>query len=188
MREASQRIEKSLYKSVDGILKEYTFNIPLTNNFDIFLCHSFKDANIILGLTQTLEDMGYSIYIDHQIDPQMNRQHVTSETAETLRNRMRHSKALFYVTSDNSYQSLWMPWELGYFDGFKGTVAILPLTNEFRSNSNEYIGQEYLGIYPYITHDKAESDLSRDRLWIHWSPNEYILFEPWLQGSPPRLH
>jgi hypothetical protein len=42
-----------------------------------------------------------------------------------------------------------MPWELGFFDGFKGRVAIVPL-NENQFDINEFKGQEYLGIYPYL--------------------------------------
>lgn len=41
-----------------------------------------------------------------------------------------------------------MPWELGYFDGYKpGFVAILPLV---QSSGSDFKGQEYLGFYPYI--------------------------------------
>lgn len=40
-----------------------------------------------------------------------------------------------------------MPWELGYFDGFKSAVAILPIT---ATEQASYSGQEYLGLYPYI--------------------------------------
>ncbi|TGS08549.1 outer membrane beta-barrel protein, partial [Mesorhizobium sp. M1C.F.Ca.ET.187.01.1.1] len=37
-------------------------------------------------------------------------------TAELLRTRMRQSKTLIYVHSNNSPGSRWMPWELGFFD------------------------------------------------------------------------
>ena len=41
-----------------------------------------------------------------------------------------------------------MPWELGYFDGFKpGFVCILPLVQQYDS---EFKGHEYLGLYPTI--------------------------------------
>jgi hypothetical protein len=41
-----------------------------------------------------------------------------------------------------------MPWELGYFDGFRpGHVAILPLVKATGAGFN---GQEYLGLYPYV--------------------------------------
>jgi hypothetical protein len=41
-----------------------------------------------------------------------------------------------------------MPWELGYFDGFRPSfVWILPLVDE---SDSEYKGQEYLGLYPPV--------------------------------------
>ena len=41
-----------------------------------------------------------------------------------------------------------MPWELGYFDGFKPTqVWILPLV---ASADSEFENQEYLGLYPPV--------------------------------------
>lgn len=41
-----------------------------------------------------------------------------------------------------------MPWELGFFDGTKGRVALLPVV---QVDVNSYHGSEYLGLYPYIT-------------------------------------
>jgi hypothetical protein len=39
-----------------------------------------------------------------------------------------------------------MPWELGYFDGkHHGKIGVLPVVD---SPSQDFLGQEYLGIYP----------------------------------------
>jgi hypothetical protein len=41
-----------------------------------------------------------------------------------------------------------MPWELGYFDGFRPDhVAVLPVTATASAN---FVGQEYLRLYPYF--------------------------------------
>lgn len=50
-----------------------------------------------------------------------------------------------------------MPWELGYFDGFRSAVAILPIAQTTQETFN---GQEYLGLYPYI-------DGSATSLWVN---------------------
>jgi hypothetical protein len=68
-------------------------------------------------------------------------------TAERLRQRMRQSSALIYAHSNQSGSSKWMPWELGYFDGYKSAVAILPVA---QTSQESFTGQEYLGLYPYI--------------------------------------
>lgn len=117
-------------------------------DFDIFLSHSRLDADAIFGVKRILERAGRSVYVDWIDDPQMDRSNVTVATAEQLRRRMRQSRSLFYVHSGNATRSRWMPWELGYFDGFNGNVAILPLVNS--PNLTEYRGEEFLGLYAYV--------------------------------------
>jgi hypothetical protein len=102
---------------------------------------------LIFGVKLALESTGHTVYVDWIDDPQLDRSKVSPATAETLRVRMRQSKALFFVHSVNATTSRWMPWELGYFDGLKGNVAILPVVE---SPSNKFRGEEYLGLYPYV--------------------------------------
>ena len=118
------------------------------SSFDIFLSHSSKDKQLILGVKQLIEDSGYSVYIDWVDDPQLDRANVNAQTADILRTRMKQSKFLVYVDSNNATTSKWMPWELGYFDGYKpNKIGILPI----RQNSEgSYTEQEYLGLYPKI--------------------------------------
>ena len=95
--------------------------------FDIFLSHSYLDAEVVLGLRETITAMGFSIYVDWVDDVHLRRSDVSRETAVALRQRMASSKALFYATSIASPASKWMPWECGYFDGLKGKVAVFGL-------------------------------------------------------------
>lgn len=121
-------------------------------DFDVFLSHSVKDAEIVLGVIRILEDMGQKVYVDWVVDSRLSRDSVTKETAETLRTRMKQSSRLLYLATDNASSSKWMPWELGYFDGLKsGKVAILPLV-EYSFSS--FKGQEYLGLYPALDKDE----------------------------------
>lgn len=120
---------------------------PMIVNFDIFMLHSYEDAEVIGGIKAIIEQNGLSVYVDWIEDAQMNRGQVTPETADTLRNRMAHCKFLLYATSNASPNSKWMPWELGYFDGLKrGNVGILPIVE---SPDDSFKGQEYLGLYPF---------------------------------------
>ncbi len=123
---------------------------PLTTNYDIFLSHSFMDADTIAGIAAILEAEGQRVFVDWIEDPQADRSRVTSSTAKMLRERMRRSNSLIYASSAASSNSKWMPWELGYFDGFRpGYVAILPLV---QTAGGSFSGQEYLGLYPYMEH------------------------------------
>lgn len=169
----------NLYKSNNQILNESVSSFNKFKTYDIFLSHSSKDSELILGVKATLEDMNYSVYVDWVDDPQLNRANVNEATADLLRERMDASKSLFYVTTENAESSKWMPWECGYFDGVKEKVAILPIKQY--SFNNEYIGQEYLGLYPYCL--KQDNTLNQPRLWVYKSKEYYLVYEDWLKAT-----
>lgn len=162
------------------VLKEEVAATKTKTSFDIFLSHSTSDAEIILGVKGVLEDYGKTVYVDWLEDPQLDRRNVTAASAEVIRARMRQCKSLVYVHTANSGDSKWMPWELGYFDGFNGAVAILPVT---RNREASFEGQEYLGIYPYI--DEAPSTGSPvEEIWVNQSSTASRRWGTWI--SDPR--
>ena len=135
-------------KSARTILSEEARRAPATEMYHVFLSHSSDDADAILGVKRIMERLGLKVYVDWIDDAQLDRTKVTKATAALLRSRMRASSCLVYVHSPNTADSVWMPWELGYFDGFKPQLIwILPLVAQYDS---EYKGQEYLGLYPTI--------------------------------------
>lgn len=155
-----------------------------TQNFDIFLSHSYLDAKYIKVIREDLMDLGYTVYVDWIVDKQLNRENVTKETANTLRTRMKQCKSLFYAITENYSSSKWMPWELGYFDSLKNKVAILPV-KKLPDTSEQYKGTEYLGLYNYIT---VTNDRSKHKVvWINKNEHEYASFEEWIGGKEPYL-
>lgn len=115
-------------------------------SFDLFLSHSFQDAQAIIGLRNMFTEQGLRVYVDWIDDPELDRSSVSSSTAARLRGRMQQSKSLVYATSRAANGSRWMPWELGYFDGFRGASRISVMPVEDRGAS-AFEGQEYLGLY-----------------------------------------
>jgi hypothetical protein len=115
-------------------------------NFDIFLSHSYEDAEVIAGVKALIEKDDLTVYVDWIVDSQADRSQVTAGTAGMLRQRMNHCRFLLYASSSTSPSSRWMPWELGYFDGLNhGNVGVLPIV---QSAGNAFNGQEYLSLYP----------------------------------------
>lgn len=152
--------------------------------FDIFLSHSFLDAKQILVIKDEIEKMGYSVYVDWIEDKHLERDNVTKKTAKILQRRMNQCKSLFYATTENYQESKWMPWEMGYFDGIKSKVAILPVL-EIDPGDERYVGTEYLGLYPYVTKTPSKNNVTE--LWINENPSKYIVFYNWINGNEPKL-
>ncbi|MFW2457317.1 TIR domain-containing protein [Methyloversatilis discipulorum] len=163
-------LQKSAGMPSGRILKESVASATAADSFDVFLSHSIADAEIVLGIKQLLEESGLKVYVDWVEDAQLDRRAVAKETAAVLRQRMRQSKSLIYLSSENSSSSKWMPWELGYFDGFKPDgVAIMPVLD---SPTDAFKGQEYLGLYPIVqknTYSDGTPDVFVEERGVRWS-------------------
>lgn len=114
---------------------------------DIFLSHSSRDKEQVRLIKEELVAQGFSVSLDIDVLPAIRPADVTADTAESLRRAMRECSALVYVITANSRRSRWMPWELGYFDGFRGRVFIYPVDDAAERNAQ---GIEYLRIYPKV--------------------------------------
>lgn len=158
-------------------------DLPKTkpNSFDIFLCHSYLDGKEVKGLYLDLTRKGYSVYVDWIIDPELDRNNVTKETAELIRKRLRSSKTLLLAFSTNATLSKWVPWELGYVDGRTQNCALVPVAD---TETESYRRVEYLRLYPIL--ERRERNLSPGTsLFITESANQYVDFKSWIRGDRP---
>jgi hypothetical protein len=149
--------------------------------YDVFLSHASEDAAIVLGIHEILTGRGLKVYVDWIDDAQLDRSKVTPATADLLRARMRSSKSLLFITTKNSSESKWMPWELGYFDGHrKGLVGILPVMN---SENDSFNGQEYLGLYPKVERLPVARGDGRDLFIVETSRHGYRNLDAFATGA-----
>ena len=140
---------------------------------------SLEPENFLLGIKLILEDHELSVYVDRYNDPQLSTTAVDQETAQIIKKRMRQSNTLLYVHSQYSKKSRWMPWELGFFDGLKGKVGVIPIVGE---NSSSFKNEEFLNLYPYIDTAKGNGG-SKKLLWINASETNYANFGLWARGK-----
>lgn len=174
---AQAEVRKSgMVKKSAQLIVEASAAYAPSKTYNVFLSHSIRDADLILGMKGIFEDLGYSVYVDWIDDPQLDRTKVTASTAEKLRQRMNSSKSLFFVTTSNAESSRWMPWECGFFDGKKEKVAIVPI--QTTSTNNEFSGQEYLGLYPYVV--KQNDTQGNEKLWVRKSNSLYVAYDTWV--------
>lgn len=146
--------------------------------YDLFISHSFKDKDLVVGLYYMFDRAGYNVYIDWIDDASLNRENVTDQTAAIIRQRIKQSKGLSYIATANITSSKWCPWELGVSDGMHGRACILPVLY------GTFKGQEYLGLYPYLEYKKSEN-LTRDDFYVcdQKGSGKCISLREWLLGK-----
>lgn len=167
-------------ETTNKALEKFAASYKSENRYDIFLSHKFSDAKLIIGLTELLKSFNYSVFVDWMVQPS-DRSQVSKNTANWLRKTMKQCKCLLYAHSENSSESRWMPWELGYSDAIHGRVAVIPIQE---NNQQVFSGQEYLGLYPYIKLEQIRG-LNNNALWVHETVTRYIIFDSWLDGIDP---
>lgn len=118
-----------------------------SQKFDIFLSYNIADIAVVEGIYYYLSKLGYKVYLDSIIDPGLNRNSVTKQTAEKIRKRLRNSKSLIFAASKGASLSKWMTWELGVVDGNTSKCMLLPVAQGYETVFNK---QEYLKLYPII--------------------------------------
>ncbi len=152
-----------------------------TGGYDVFLSHSYLDKVQVLALVKLFNKHHFSVYVDWIEDKQLNRKDVNVQTADLLRERMKQSKCLSYLTTKNIADSKWCPWELGYFDGLKQSkCCILPIL-KYGSMFN---GQEYLGLYSYLEYASyAGIDKDCDFYICNQNRTKFMKLRDWISGS-----
>ena len=141
-------------------------------HYDIFLSQTIRDAEIVLGVYGLLTELGFTVFCDWIAEPDADRSAVTPAHAELIRSTMAISDTLLFLDTEAADQSLWMCWELGWFDGRKGLVGILPVLPD---EARYYRGREFLGLYPYVELDE-ESKLKVVRPVVA-GPGGVMMFE-----------
>jgi hypothetical protein len=140
-----------------NVLKEDVVLAKAKHGFDIFLCHAKADADIVLGAKKLLEDSGKTVYVDW-LEDKVDHGKITRESAEQLRKRMRECNALIFLATQNAPASVWMPWELGYFDGMGRNIAIFPVLD----NAGEaFADHQFLQLYPKVNASNIRNAMGR---------------------------
>lgn len=111
----------------------------------MFLSHSHKDRDLIQPAIVFLRSHGVKVYVDwmDQGMPDV----ISGETAKKLKERIRQQKKFLVLVTENSKDSLWVPWELGYADPVKGMphIATFPVAEHY-----DFAQNEYMKIYPKL--------------------------------------
>lgn len=174
---ARQKMQSTITESMENIKHS-----SCSGDYDIFLSHSSLDQELTCALYNLFIQNGFNVYLDYE-DHELNPQNITSSTGEQLRNKLKECKCLAYISTPNIINSKWCPWELGLFDGISnGKCCILPIVKQQKDTT--YSGQEYLGMYPYLSYDQIEGS-DEGTFWVMdaSNPDKYANLSSWLSGS-----
>lgn len=131
-------------------IRENQSRKSLSRKNTVFLSHSHQDADIIQPVMNFLLSLGIEVYVDW-LDSSMPAT-TTGETANKIKVKIRESDRFLVLLSENSVNSKWVPWELGYADGVKEIkdIAILPIRRSTYTADSTFDGLEYMTLYPVI--------------------------------------
>lgn len=118
--------------------------------YDFFISHSSKDSFSVQELIRVENQLGKNIFCDWINDVDYLKRHlVCTATLNVIEKRLEQAKALIFVASDNSMDSIWCKYELNYFvelekpmfiiekeDIDRKKFALKPLTNNWFIDSN----------------------------------------------------
>lgn len=119
--------------------------------YDFFISHSSKDSLLVQKLIKFENQQGKNIFCDWINDVDYLKRHlVCASTLKVIEKRIEQSKALIFVASANSMDSVWCKYELNYFKELNKPMYIVQIedikSNIFNINfleSNWYIDPNY---------------------------------------------
>lgn len=108
-----------------------------------FLSHSHKDQSLAKGVQGFLQAHGWEVYIDWEDATMPDKP--DRQTAEQIQRKIMGMDWFLFLATQNSMNSRWCPWEIGYADGKKPLDAIVVL--QTKDDAGRYYGNEYLQLY-----------------------------------------
>lgn len=86
----------------------------------IFISHQKNDSNAAKAIADYLQDAGIDVYFD-QYDSSINRSDPLS-VVDAIKRGIQNSSHMLVLFSPNTFESMWVPWEIGY--AYNSVVAL----------------------------------------------------------------
>lgn len=95
-------------------------------SYDYFISHSSKDSKEVQKLICVENQQGKNVFCDWINDIDYLKRHLLCDaTLKVLEERMKQSKALIFVQSENSLKSIWCKYELNYFCALNRPIYVV---------------------------------------------------------------
>ena len=110
---------------------------PSLENPRVFISHQKKDSDIARKIADYLEDAGIDTYFD-QYDSSIDRSNPES-VVNAIRTGIENSTHMIVVFSSNTFDSMWVPWEIGYAYNTQIALNVLRLKGVAKDKLPEYL-------------------------------------------------
>lgn len=95
-------------------------------SYDYFISHSSKDSKEVQKLIYVENQQGKNVFCDWINDIDYLKRHLLcAATLKVIEERMKQSKALIFVQSENSLKSIWCKYELNYFHSLNRPIYVV---------------------------------------------------------------
>lgn len=124
--------KSSLVGTPEALAVELSIDDSIQNikSYDLFISHSLKDSDKVRRIVSLANQAGLSCYVDWTADNDFLKRSMVSEyTVEVLKARMRQSRNLLFLSSENSRQSKWVSFELDYYQKNVGRKIYMIVLN-----------------------------------------------------------
>ena len=121
-----------LRDSYNGILPK-----PSVDNPRVFISHQKKDSDVAAKIADYLLDAGIDVYFD-QYDSSINRADPNS-VVNAIRTGIENSSHMLVLFSPNTFDSMWVPWEIGYAYNSQIALNVLRLKDVPKDKLPEYL-------------------------------------------------
>ena len=103
----------------------------------VFISHQKKDSDVARKIADSLEDAGVDIYFD-QYDGKIDKSNPES-VVRAIRYGIHNSTHMLVLFSPNTFDSMWVPWEIGYAYNSSITLGVLRLKDVPKNELPEYL-------------------------------------------------
>lgn len=152
---------------------------PSLENPRVFISHQKKDSDVANTVAEYLLSAGIDIYFD-QYDKSINRSDPQS-VVTAIRKGIENSSHMLVLFSQNTFSSMWVPWEIGYAYNSPVNLNVLRLKGVTKEQLPEYLKVVKLVMSIYQLNDLISTvrGISRENLLIENSDfSESNAFHP----------
>lgn len=143
--------------------------------YDVFISYRHHDSKKIDELERKIRGAGFEPFRDLNFPDLSDTSNVTRSKIDTIRRQLSRSTCLIFAYSHASARrnqkvdvslGVWMPWELGFFDGaISWRIGVYLLDGPRgpqQPKETYYKGSEYLQLYEELTDDNLKAFLDRN--------------------------